>query len=102
MKTLEVHLPDELAVLLAHQTDDEEAFVLESLRLRLAKIEGEETLAEEYRVAAAENPALVDDWVDSFPAEGPPLSKDDLVARLEKAEKGQSYSLEQAKAILGL
>lgn len=67
MKTLEVHLPDDLAVLLARQAVDEEAFVLESLRLRLAKIEGEERLAEEYRAAAAENTALMGDfkYVDS-------------------------------------
>lgn len=102
MKTLEVHIPDDLAVLLARQAVDEEAFVLESLRLRLAKIEEVSKLAEEYKAAAAENRALEDDWSDSFPAEGPPLSQDDLAARLKKAEKSQSYSLDQAKAILGL
>ena len=67
MKTLEVHLPDDLAILLTRQAVDEEAFVLESLRLRLAKIEGESKLAEEYGASAIENRALIVDFqhVDS-------------------------------------
>jgi hypothetical protein len=52
--------------------------------------------------ALAQKQIIEFDLMDSFPAEGPPLSQDDLIARLEKAEKGQSYSLDQAKAILSL
>ena len=52
--------------------------------------------------ALAQKQIIEFDLMDSFPAEGPLLSRDDLVARLEKAERGKSHSLEQAKAILGL
>ncbi|MCY7359825.1 MAG: hypothetical protein LH609_20710 [Rudanella sp.] len=67
MKTLEVHLPDEIAASLARHTTDAEGFVLESLQLRLKKIEGEEKLAEEYKAAAVENESLMADfkYVDS-------------------------------------
>jgi hypothetical protein len=52
--------------------------------------------------ALAQKQIIEFDLVDSFPAEGPRLSNGDLIARLEKAEQGKSFSLEQAKAILGL
>lgn len=52
--------------------------------------------------ALAQKQIIEFDLVDSFPAEGPTLSNGDLIARLDKAEQGKSFSLEQAKAILGL
>jgi len=62
MKTLEVHLPDDIAASLARQTTDEEGFVLESLQMRLKKIEGEEKLADEYRAASLENESVMADF----------------------------------------
>ena len=42
------------------------------------------------------------DFADSFPAEGPELTTNDLATRIDKAESGRRYSYEEAKAKLGL
>lgn len=39
---------------------------------------------------------------DVYPAEGDQLRTEDLISRVDKAERGRSNSAEEAKALLGL
>lgn len=42
------------------------------------------------------------DQPDAFPPEGATLSTDELIGRVRKSESGKQYSVEEAKAQLGL
>ncbi|GAB4013733.1 hypothetical protein EXU85_12850 [Spirosoma sp. KCTC 42546] len=62
MRTLELHLSEELAASLARVTPDAELFAIEALQARLNEIEREHHLAEEYRFAAEENKIITRDF----------------------------------------
>lgn len=62
MMTLELHIPDELAVALERLAPDVESFALEALQARIREVEQQEQLAEEYRFAANENESLIRDF----------------------------------------
>lgn len=62
MKTLELHLSEELAASLARVTPDVELFAIEALQARLNEIEKENQLAEEYRFSAQENKTISEDF----------------------------------------
>lgn len=62
MKTLELHLSEELAASLARITPDAELFAIEALQARLDEIERGNQLAEEYRFSAQENKAISQDF----------------------------------------
>ncbi len=62
MKTLELHLSEELAASLARITTDAELFAIEALQARLSEIEKENQLAEEYRFAGEENKVISQDF----------------------------------------
>lgn len=42
------------------------------------------------------------DHTNAYPAEGPILTNDNLVERVRKSEAGTQYSIDEAKARLGL
>lgn len=62
MRTLELHISEELAASLDRITPDAERFAIEALQARLNEIEKENQLAEEYRFAAEENKTISQDF----------------------------------------
>jgi len=60
--TIELHIPDDIAMRLTHLTEDAESFALDALQARLQEVEQTERLAEEYRFAAQENEPLLRDF----------------------------------------
>ena len=52
--------------------------------------------------ALAQKHIIEFDHTNSFPAEGPTLTKDELRGRIHKSEQGKRYSFEETKAKLGL
>lgn len=52
--------------------------------------------------ALAQKHIIEFDRTDSFSAEGPRLSNDELASRINTSEQGKRYSFDEAKAKLGL
>ncbi|AQG79963.1 hypothetical protein [Spirosoma montaniterrae] len=52
--------------------------------------------------ALAQRQLIEFDLIESFPAEGPMLTDDELTNRLQKAETGKTYSYEEALRRLNL
>lgn len=62
MKTIELHLPDDLAGKISQLFPNTESFIIETLRSKVNEYNKPKTLADEYRLAAIENKKITKDF----------------------------------------
>ncbi len=62
MKTIELHLPDDLADKVYHITENAETFIIGLVRSKINELDQPLSLADQYRLEAAENTDLLADF----------------------------------------
>jgi hypothetical protein len=62
MKTIELHLPDDLAGKISQLYPNTESFIIETLRSKVNEYKQPKKLADEYRLAALENEKIKSDF----------------------------------------
>lgn len=62
MKTIQLHIPDELADKVHRLSSNAETFILELIRSKVNELDKPGSLAKEYRLASTENAHIVNDF----------------------------------------
>ena len=62
MTTIKLHIPDDLADKVSRITGNAETYILDLLRSKMKELDHPKSLADEYRMAGAENIALLKDF----------------------------------------
>ena len=62
MKTIELHIPDDLADKVYRLTNNAETYIIDLLRSKVKEMDKPKSLADEYRMAAIENISLMKDF----------------------------------------
>ncbi len=63
MTTIKIHLPDDIAEKVRKITGNAESFIIDLLRSKVTELDKPATLADEYRMANAENISLHKEFV---------------------------------------
>jgi hypothetical protein len=65
MKTIQLHIPDDLADKVLRMTGNAETYIIEMLRSKIGGIDSSGTLSEQYRLAAQENKSIQKEFVST-------------------------------------
>lgn len=65
MRTIELHLPDDLADKVNQLTSNAETYIISMLLAKVKELDSPKTLADEYRMAASENRVIMKDFAHS-------------------------------------
>lgn len=65
MKTIQLHLPDDLADKVLRMTGNAETYIIEMLRSKIGGIDSSGTLSEQYRNVAEENKSLLTEFAST-------------------------------------
>jgi len=62
MTTIQLHIPEYLAVKMDKLTSNAEAFIIDLIHSKVSELDKETSLADEYHLASLENKDLADDF----------------------------------------